>query len=200
MIGRTALFALVCLGAAPLTAQAPLGPRTKGSVDAPVTVYEMSDFQCPYCEQFTRETFPQIERDYINTGKIRWVFINYPLTSLHPNAVPAAEFASCAAKQDKFWPAHDMLYARQGEWANLPDVGPFFTARIPELGLNSAPMLACLQSGETRADVRLDAEGAARSGARSTPTFYIEGGLMSGAQPMSVFKTVLDSVVAAKSN
>ena len=197
---RITAIVLASLWGAPLAAQAPLEPRTKGSESAPVTVYEMSDFQCPFCERFFRETFPIIERDYIDTGKVKWVFINFPLTSLHPNAVPAAEFASCAAKQDKFWPAHDMLYGRQSDWATLNDVGSFFTGWISELGLNRGQMVACLQSGETRRDIQLDAEGAIKSGATSTPSFYIEGGMMSGAQPIGVFRTVLDSVVAAKSS
>jgi protein-disulfide isomerase len=198
VISRTALLLLGGLAALPLTAQAPLGPRTKGNADAAVTVYEMSDFQCPFCERFTRETFPIIEREYIQTGKVRWIFVNFPLTSLHPNALPAAEFASCAAKQDRFWPAHDMLYATQREWASLPDPGAFFAAKIAGLGLNRASMLQCLQSGETRTDIRLDAEGAVRSGAGSTPAFYIEGGMMEGAHPVAVFRTILDSIVAAK--
>jgi protein-disulfide isomerase len=195
---RAALFLLGCLATTPVTAQAPLGPRTKGAADAPVTIYEMSDFQCPFCAQFTRETFPIIERDYINTGKVRWIFINFPLTSIHPNALPAAEFAACAAKQDKFWPAHDMLYDTQKQWEALPDPGAFFTSKIPGLSLNRARMLACLESGETRNDLRLDAEGAIRSGAGSTPAFYIEGGMMVWAQPIGVFRPILDSIVAAK--
>ncbi len=75
------------------TGPAPLTGRSMGTVTAPVTVYEMSDFQCPYCRQFALETFPIIDSLYVATGKVRWVFINYPLTSLHKNAVPAAGIA-----------------------------------------------------------------------------------------------------------
>src|ERR671927_65665 len=72
---------------------ASLDNRTKGSSNAPVTVYEMSDFQCPFCRQFALETFPQLDREYIASGKVRWVFINYPLTSIHANAAAAAQVA-----------------------------------------------------------------------------------------------------------
>jgi protein-disulfide isomerase len=175
-----------------------LASRTKGRADAPVTVYEMSDFQCPFCRRFWKETFPMIERDYINTGKVRWIFINFPISQRHPNAVPAAEFAMCAAKQGKFWEAHDRIYETQEEWARLPDAGAFFTAMITPLGLNRTQMVGCLERSETIPLIRSDAQGSVRSGAGSTPSFYIEGGMMSGAQPSTVFRRVLDSVVAAK--
>jgi protein-disulfide isomerase len=81
--------------------------RSKGSPTAPITVYEMSDFQCPYCRSFALETFRALEKEYISPGKVRWVFVNFPLTSLHANAVAAASTALCAARQDAFWPVHD---------------------------------------------------------------------------------------------
>ena len=96
---------MLLLSSAPLAAQSadnPLATRTKGSATAPVTVYEMSDFQCPYCKKFAQETFPQIERSYIKPGKVRWVFINFPLTSVHAHAAAAGELALCSAKQDGF--------------------------------------------------------------------------------------------------
>ncbi|HZB27283.1 MAG TPA: thioredoxin domain-containing protein, partial [Gemmatimonadales bacterium] len=95
------------------TASAPLEIRSKGSAKAPVTVYEMSDFQCPYCRQFALETFPQLEREYIRTGKVRWIFINFPLTSIHQHASAAAEVALCAARQQGFWRVHDLLFEHQ---------------------------------------------------------------------------------------
>ncbi len=196
---RLMLAFLVVALAAPLSAQDTLlAPRTKGKAGAAVTVYEMSDFQCPFCRRFAIETFPLIEKEYIATGKVRWVFINYPLTSLHPNAVPAAEFAACAARQGKFWPAHDLLYESQERWAGLKNPGPFFLSLIASVSVRREPMIACLDRGETPALVRSDAEGAARSGATSTPSFYIEGGMLSGAQPIGVFRQVLDSIYRVK--
>jgi protein-disulfide isomerase len=176
----------------------PLSARTKGSPSAPVTVYEMSDFQCPYCRQHATAAFPLLEREYIATGKVKWVFINYPLTSIHPNAVPAASFAMCAARHDKFWPAHDLLFLHQQTWAPLRNPAPFLLTLVDSLKLPRPAMNACLEKSETVEQIRSDAEGAARSGAQSTPTFYIEGGLLVGAKPVELFRMVLDSIYAVK--
>jgi protein-disulfide isomerase len=176
----------------------PLAGRVKGSPSAPVTVYEMSDFQCPYCKKFAQEIFPELERRYIRPGKVRWVFINLPLTSVHAHAAPAAELALCAAKQDGFWRVHDLLFQYQETWAPLKEAGPFFVSLADTAGLNKQSLLACLQAPETKDDLRKEAEGAVRSGATSTPTFYIEGGMMAGALPVPVFSQILDSIHAVK--
>jgi len=192
-----ALLAVLALPVA-LQAQELLPARTKGSAAAPVTVYEMSDFQCPYCRRFALETFPTLDKEYVQTGKVRWVFINFPLVNLHPNAEPAAEVAMCAARQDKFWPMHDLLYRNQPTWAPLKAPAEFFLTLADSASLDAAAFQQCLSTGATQAVVKSDAEGAVRSGATSTPSFYIEGGIMAGAQPVAVFRTVLDSIVATK--
>ena len=195
------LLALAVLGATPLRAQtatASLESRSKGAAKAPVTVYEMSDFQCPYCRAFASETFPQLERQYIKPGKVRWVFINFPLTSVHAHAAAAAQLALCAAQQQGFWRVHDLLFQYQDTWAPLKEAGPFFVSLADSAGLSKQRLLACLQSPEAVDEVKADAEGAARSGAASTPTFYIEGGLLEGAVPVKIFQQVLDSVYAEK--
>ena len=201
---------LQCLGillggllASPLTAQSsaapdPLAARTKGTPTAPVTVYEMSDFQCPYCRRFATETFPTIDSAYVATGKVRWVFVNFPLSSVHPNAVAAAVVGLCAAKQGKFWPAHDLLYLHQDVWAPLKEPAAFFLSLADSLGLSKPALLSCVKSPTAQDAVRADAEGAERSGAASTPSFYIEGGLLTGAHPIEVFRQVLDSIYAVK--
>ena len=191
------------LMAGPLVAQnqpvtAPLAPRTKGSANAPVTVYEMSDFQCPYCRRFAQETFPTLARSYLAAGKVRWVFINFPLTDIHRHAAAAAQLALCAGQQKGFWRMHDLLFQYQESWAPLKEAGPFFLSLADSAGLSKQAMLACLEAPETLRAVQADAEGAARSGASSTPTFYIEGALLEGALPLTVFRQVLDSVYQVK--
>ncbi|MEZ4457282.1 MAG: thioredoxin domain-containing protein [Gemmatimonadales bacterium] len=193
------VIALGVAGAARLAAQdVPLSARTLGSAAAPVTVYEMSDFQCPFCRRHVLETFPVLEQEYVRTGKVKWVFVNYPLTSIHPNAVAAASFAMCAARQDKFWPAHDVLFRNQETWGPLKNPAPFLLTLVDSLKLSRAPMVACLDKQETVAQIKADAEGAVKSGAQSTPTFYVEGNLIIGAQPIGLFRMVLDSAYAAK--
>jgi len=179
-------------------ADAPLAGRSKGASSAPVTVYEMSDFQCPYCRRFALETFPTLEREYINTRKVRWVFVNFPITEIHPNAAAAAAVAHCAARQGAFWQVHDLLYTHQETWAPLKEPGPFLATLADSAKISRKMLLSCLASSDTRTEIESEAEGSRRAGANSTPSFYIEGGIMSGALPVEVFRRVLDSVVATK--
>jgi protein-disulfide isomerase len=174
--------------------------RSKGSPTAPITVYEMSDFQCPYCRSFALETFRALEKEYISPGKVRWVFVNFPLTSVHANAVAAASTALCAARQDAFWPVHDLLYTHQDTWAPLKEPGPFFLSLADSAGISKPKLLECVKSPATVSEIRNEAEGAERAGAASTPSFYIEGGLLTGAHPLPLFRQVLDSIYAAKTH
>ena len=196
--------ALLGLGAAlapsPGAAQsaAALAVRSRGAATAPVTVYEMSDFQCPFCRRFALEVFPALEEEYVRTGRVRWVFVNFPLTSIHPNAEPAAELAMCAARAGGFWPVHDLLFRHQATWAPLENPAPFFLSLADSTRVPRAAIAGCLERGEARPEVEQDAQGAARTGARSTPSFYIEGGLLRGAHPVEVFRGILDSILAAK--
>ena len=218
-----ALFAVTLMTAMPLAAQAapaqtkPVTPptaaekskadsiakvliaaRTRGSATAPLTVYEMSDFQCPYCRRFAVETFPTLEEKYVRTGKVRWVFIQLPIPSIHKNAVAAAEVSMCAAKQNKFWPMHDLLFKYQETWAPLKEPAQFFLTLADSVGISKGALRDCAASGEMRQEVAIDANGANRAGAQSTPTFYIEGGLLPGAQPLPLFVHILDSIYAVR--
>src|SRR5881398_1020145 len=116
----------------------PLAARAKGRSDAPVTVYEMSDFQCPYCRAFALTTMPLLEKEYVQTGKVRFVYINLPLTTRHANAAAAAELAMCTARQGKFWPLHDLLFQRQDAWASRKDPTPYLLALGDSAGLDHA--------------------------------------------------------------
>ena len=187
----------------PLTALAqadPAAARTKGRPNAPVVVYEMSDFECPYCRDFSLHTFPSIEREFIRSGKVRWTFINLPLPSVHQHAMLAAEVAMCAGRQGKFWPVHDRLYQRQSTWAARQDAHASLLALAESAGVNRARLAACMSSGTTRPAIAADTAAAHRAGARTTHTFFIEGGLIEGAAPIEVFREVLDSVYQSKTD
>lgn len=191
-------------GQAKLAAEAEPDPlveqRTKGKADAPITLYEMSDFQCPYCRRQALETFPLIEKEYIETGKIRWVFLNFPLVAIHPNAVPAAELAMCAAKVNKFWQVHELLFTYQSKWAKLKDPGAFMLSLADSAGIARDAIAPCLENGEMRSIVQGEAEGAVKNGISSTPTVYIENvGIVPGAQPIELYRQVLDSLWKVKS-
>jgi protein-disulfide isomerase len=180
------------------TARNPLAGRIRGSASAPVTVYEMSDFQCPYCREFALSTFPALDSAYVASGRVRWVFVNFPLTSIHHNAAAAAEVAYCAAQQGGFWRVHDLLYQHQDVWAPLKQPTAFFLTLADSAKLSKPALLACVQSPSTEDAIRADAQGASRAGAESTPSFYIEGGLLVGAHPLPVFRQVLDSILKTK--
>lgn len=200
---RSTLLATLLVWAPDARAQSgdPLAARSKGVPNAPVTVYEMADFQCPACRLFAVTVLPTLEREYVETGKVRWVFINLPLTSIHPNAMVAAEVAMCAGRQGRFWPTHDLLYKQQDDWAKLPSpqARDVLIALAQRAGADRAKLLACVNGGTARSEIELDAQRSTRSGARATPSFYIEGGLIEGApytpDPM---RRVLDSVYAAR--
>ena len=196
---RLLLVALIMTFPALLAAQAEdLAPRTKGRADAPIVIYEMSDFQCPFCRAFALETMPGLEREYIATGKVRLVFINLPMTGIHQHAELAAQVALCAAREGKFWPVHDLLFKRQAEWSGRTDPQGYLVALADSAGTKHARLAPCVTSGATRSGVAADREAATRSGAAATPTFYIEGGLIDGAAPLEAFREVLDSIYRIK--
>jgi protein-disulfide isomerase len=176
-----------------------LAQRTKGVATAPLTVYELSDFQCPYCRRQAVEVLPTIEKEFIATGKVRWIFLNFPITEIHPNAAAAAEFAMCAARVNRFWPVHDLLFTYQEKWAPLKNPGPFLISLADSAGIPRDSINGCLQNRETRTLVQSEAEGAAKSGVSSTPTVYIEGvGLLRGAAPLEAYRQILDSLYKEK--
>jgi len=177
----------------------PLAARSKGAPTAPVTVYEMADFQCPACRMFAVTVLPTIDSEFVQTGKVRWVFINLPLTSIHPNAVAAATVAMCAARQGRFWPTHDALYKQQDDWAKLAEPRSTLVKIAQRAGVDRTKLLGCLNDDSVRREIDLDAQRATRSGAHATPSFYIEGGLLEGApytpDPM---RHLLDSIYAVR--
>ena len=172
--------------------------RSKGDPNAPVTVLEASDFQCPYCRDFAEQTLPALEQEYINTGKVYFVFLNLPLPQLHPNATAAHEFAMCAAAQDRFWPIHDLLFKYQRQWARLSDPGAFFRQLADSARLRRGDLEECFRSGQVRQLIQQEAETNFRSGLRSTPAFVIENGVLPGFAPIELWRPILDSIYAAK--
>jgi protein-disulfide isomerase len=193
------LFAAgVLVGGAPVQQADPIAARTKGSPAAPVTVYEMADFQCPACRQFALLTLPVIERDYIQPGKVRWVFVNFPLSSIHRNAITAAQVAMCAGRQHRFWQVHDALYAHQEEWAPQDDPLPALIALADSAGVEHVPLLRCVTSRATLDAIASETQGSVRAGANATPSFYIEGGLAEGAISAPQFSRILDSIYRLK--
>ncbi len=162
------------------------GHPMKGSPDAPVTIVEFSEFQCPFCARYTQETFPLIDETYIQTGKVKYVFRHFPL-SFHENAQKAAEASACAEEQGMFWEYHDVLFANQ----DALDVASL-KRYAEELGLDTAKFNACLDSGAMADKVQKDASDAASLGVSGTPAFFINGIALTGAQPFSAFQSLIE--------
>jgi protein-disulfide isomerase len=150
----------------------------KGNPDAAVKVIAFEDFQCPGCAYFSRNLAPILERDYINTGRVQFIFHELPLTNIHPNAVAAAEAARCAGDQGKFWEMHDQLFNNQSLWAQLSSPLNTFSGYAGIIGINRTTFEACMQAGTHREAILTAAKDAATLGVQATPSFSVNGQLV----------------------
>jgi len=146
----------------------------KGQLNAPVTLAEYSDFECPFCGAFATGLELMIDRDYVETGKLLYVFHDFPLQQ-HPNAVPAAEAARCAGDQNAFWPMHDLLFATQDQWANNRQPQSQFVSYAQQLKLDSGTFTQCLTSGKHTAEIAKAQQEGGQIQIPGTPTFVIDG-------------------------
>jgi len=158
-----------------------------GDEGAPVTIIEFSDYECPFCARFWRETLPQIKQEYIDTGKVKLVYRDFPL-NIHRNAQKAAEAAECAGEQSKYYEMHDKIFENQQAIDVLS-----LKRYAQEIGLNTAEFNSCLDSGKMASEVKKDFSDGQAAGVRGTPAFFINGKLVSGAQPFSVFQQAINA-------
>ena len=167
----------------------------RGKQDAPVTMVEYSDFQCPFCERFFKDTLPQLQKQYIDTGKVKFIYKQFPVESVHPNS-PAASLASeCANEQGKFWPFHDALFANRTQWENLNgnQTTQIFKKYADGLNLDSTKFNSCLDSKKYQDKVTKESQEALTNSVSGTPTFYIgndKAGYTQivGTQPFTTFQ------------
>lgn len=163
----------------------------KGDPKAKVEIIEFSDYECPFCGNFYRETLSQIKTEYIDTGKAKFIYRDFPLNSIHPQAQKAAEAAECAGEQDKYYDMHDMLFENGVQGG--PDI---FKQYAGDIGLDIAKFSECLDTSKMASEVQKDFQDGQRSGVSGTPAFFVNGKLVSGAQPFSVFKELIDAELA----
>ncbi len=179
-----------------------------GDEDAPVTIIEFSDYQCPFCRKFWTETLPSIKAEYIDTGKVKFVYRDFPLESIHPAATPAAEAANCVREQggdEAYYEMHDKIFQE----GNVLDGGDPITGPVRGTAQFGATELknwaqdigydigSCLDSGKYKSEVQKDLADAQAAGGKGTPYFIINGKPLSGAQPFNAFKQVIDAELAA---
>jgi protein-disulfide isomerase len=154
--------------------------RILGDSNAKVWVVMASDFQCPFCKTWHDAAFQQLMKAYVSTGKVRLAFLNMPL-SIHPNAVPASEAAMCASVQNKFWPMHEALFATQAKWEVLPNPVPMFDSIAATYKVDMTSWRQCMTQHALRPLIQADHDRGSSSGVNSTPTFFVDGQRLSGA-------------------
>ena len=178
-----------------------------GSEDAPVTIIEFSDYQCPFCRKFWTETYPSIKSEYVDTGKVKIVFRDFPLVSLHPMAIPSAEAAECvrdtAGNDAAYFEYHDKLFGEQNILDSGSIEGPVRSTVTytnddlknwaQEIGYDIS---SCLDSGKFRTEVQKDLADAQSAGGQGTPYFVINGNPLSGAYPFSAFQQIIEAELA----
>jgi protein-disulfide isomerase len=160
----------------------------RGSPDAKVKIIMFSDYQCPYCGR-VEPTVEQIRETYGSDVVI--YFRDFPLSSLHPYAQKAAEAAECAGEQGKYWEMHDKLFENQGA-LDVPSLKQY----AADLGLDTAAFNSCLDNGDMASEVQNDFNDGQAAGVSGTPTFFINGKMLVGAQPFDAFKAVIDAELA----
>jgi protein-disulfide isomerase len=171
-----------------------------GRADAPVTLVEFSDYQCPFCQRFFATTLSAIKKQYVDTGKVRYVFRDFPLDQMHPQARKAAEAAHCAGELGKYWEMHDVLF--QNQKALAP---PQLAEHARTVGVDGAKFEECLSSGRHGARVERGLREGSTLGIQGTPSFVVgktkagdvvEGMPIRGAQPLEMFRRIIDQKLA----
>ena len=175
-----------------------------GDPDAPISIIEFSDFQCPFCARFHVQTLPLLLDEYIDQGKAKLVFRDFPIQSIHPNALPASAAAECANEQGKFKPMHDILFDNQGQWSGQETTVALstFVQYADQIGLDQETFESCLTSGKYIEEIRGDLEDGRDYGVTGTPGFFVgndEIGYveLKGAQPFESFKRIIDAQLEA---
>jgi protein-disulfide isomerase len=166
-----------------------------GDPEAPITIVEYTDFQCPFCSRHFQQPYPQIIEKYVDAGIVTYVFKDFPLNTIHPQAAKAAEAARCAGDQEAFLAMHDMLFERQSEWSGKDPIG-FFNEYAQEIGLDGDIFEECLSSGIYAPSVEADLQEGIDLGVTGTPAFFINGYPVSGAQPFELFEQAIEQLLA----
>ena len=162
--------------------------RVRGNPDAPVTIVEFSDFQCPFCKS-AESTLTEVLKKY--SGRVKLAYLDFPLSEIHPKAQTAAEAARCAGEQGKFWEYHDALYADQSKLESAELLN-----RAVALNLDAKSFQSCLDSGKFKSKIQADMEQGNKVGVAGTPGFFVNGVFLSGAQPQAEFEKVIDNQLA----
>lgn len=165
---------------------------TRGAENAKVQVIEFSDFGCPFCGSFARETYPALHREFVASGKVRWTYVPFVM-GMFPNGSEAAMAAECAAEQGakSFWAMHDALYEDQRAWKQARQPDPLFEKLAARIGLDAGRYASCYSERRGAARIAASNQAADRAGVRATPTFFVNGQRVEGALPLQHFRDLL---------
>ncbi|MEO5510625.1 MAG: thioredoxin domain-containing protein [Longimicrobiales bacterium] len=167
--------------------------RAKGAETATVRVYEIADFQCPFCARFATDVMGKIDSAFIKTGRVQWVFVNMPLP-MHQNAWVASEAAMCAGASNRFWAMHDRLYRTQPEWAASQDPTPIFARYAKEAGVPAEPFTSCMANDRVATLITNDVIFGASARITGTPTFVInDDEQVVGIKTFEEWKDIIDA-------
>lgn len=169
------------------------GAYAIGDPNAPVTIVEYTDYQCPYCSRHYSQTFGQLKSQYVDTGEVYYVFKDFPLEQIHPQARTAAFAARCAGEQDAFLEMHGVLFSRQQEWNGRSDAADIFSSFAGDLGLDVTAFDTCVDSQKYDDAVQADLDEAVGFGVRGTPAFFVNGTFVNGAQPIGAFQQAIQA-------
>lgn len=164
----------------------------RGSQTAPVVVVDFSDFGCPFCGSFARESYPAIDRDYVQTGKVFFKYVPFVM-GMFPNGDEAARAAECAGDQGGFWPMYERLYAGQGDWKRARAPMPIFERYAVASHLDAPRFTRCSGNPALHPRTKVANTAADRLGIRATPTFFVDGRMIEGALPLPQFRELLDA-------
>lgn len=170
--------------------------RIRGAANAPVWLVEISDFQCSFCKQWHDQIYPTIDREYVQTGKVRMAYLNYPMSRIHPNARAAAEAAMCASVQGKFWQLHSALFDTQKRWADLKSPMAMFDSLARASGVEHKGWTKCMTTHATAKLIDADFDRTSKAGVESTPSFFIGDRALVGVYPVDSFRVAIDQAIA----
>jgi protein-disulfide isomerase len=167
-----------------------------GDPNAPVTIVEFTDYQCPFCARHASQTMPQIKANFVDTGQARYVIMDFPIVNNHPQAAKAAEAARCAGDQDAYLAMHEAIFVNQQQWSGNTQATSLFIDYAEQIGLDTAVFAECLEGGRYETAVLANLQTGVELGIRGTPSFFLNGYFVNGAQPYELFEQAIGELAA----
>lgn len=171
---------------------------SRGSDEAGLTVYEFSDFGCPFCGIFARSTYPELHAEFVATGRVRWVYVPFVM-GMFPNGAESARASECAGEQGRFWEMHDVLYERQEEWKRARNPVPLYREMARDVALDVDRFDGCYRDGRRDDRITTNNRAADALRLRVTPSFIVGGRVVEGALPVEQFRMLLDVMTRQES-